>query len=635
MTIELQVCCYCNCLNCLLAASFNQPNLPSNAIWAHRGITFADRSIVGGNSRALFVDTNNTIYLVNTVNNTILLYDGYNLTPKNVIPEVLLGCSSLFVTSNGDIYANMNIYAHRSGRDLYLVKKWISKTNSFEVVMNTSEECFDLFMDINDTLYCSILLKHQVVKKDSSYSSFVPILVAGTGNEGSASDELNKPHGIFVDINLDLYVADCSNHRIQLFRFGKKNAVTRVGQESQKPTISLKSPSGIALDANKYLFIVDRGNDRVVGEGPNGFRCLIGCNAYGYDTQYTQLRDLYTMSFDVFGNILVVNNYNDHIQKFVLTKIPSGLPLNEPQLCHSASWNRRGIILTNQSTIKPTTQNIFITTNNTIYVTHSEEKKVLIWNDNDPTLTKSISGDIRNPRSLFVTSNGGIYIGNDRTDPVVKRWTSKKNTFETVMNASHACYGLFIDITDTLYCSIFHEHQVVKKDLSDASFIHIPVAGTGNKGSAFDELYEPRGIFVDVNLDLYVADCGNHRVQLFRFGKKDAVTVAGSMSDELTVSLRNPIGIALDVNKYLFILDSGLDRIIGEGPYGFRCVIGCYESSSSDQFISPMAMSFDLFGNMIIIDANKNRIKKFLLENLCGELREDLTFLKQKKAICW
>ncbi|CAF1428994.1 unnamed protein product [Adineta ricciae] len=290
------------------AASFNQPNLPSNPIWDRREITFADESIVGKNSRALFVDTNNTI----------LLYDGYSLTPKNVIPEVPLGCSSLFVTSNGDIYAN------EVGRDLFLVKKWISKTNSFEVVMNTSEECVDLFVDINDTLYCSIVLKHQVVKKDSSYSSFVPIPVAGTGNNGSAFDELHQPRGIFVDVNLDLYVADCGNHRVQLFRFGKKDAVTRVGQESQKPTISLRCPSGIALDANKYLFILDRGNDRVVGEGPYGFRCLIGCNSYGYDTQYAQLRDLFTMSFDVFGNILVVDDYKGHIQKFVLTKIPSG-----------------------------------------------------------------------------------------------------------------------------------------------------------------------------------------------------------------------------------------------------------------------------------------------------------------------
>ena len=37
----------------------------------------------------------------------------------------------------------------------------------------------------------------------------------------------------------------------------------------------------------------------------------------------------------------------------------------------------------------------------------------------------------------------------------------------------------------------------------------------------------PRGIFVDTNLDLYVADRYNHRVQLFRSGQLDAVTVAG------------------------------------------------------------------------------------------------------------
>ena len=43
-------------------------------------------------------------------------------------------------------------------------------------------------------------------------------------------------------------------------------------------TIDLQCPSGIVLDADGYLFISDYSNHRIVGSGPSGFRCLVGCS---------------------------------------------------------------------------------------------------------------------------------------------------------------------------------------------------------------------------------------------------------------------------------------------------------------------------------------------------------------------
>ena len=66
-----------------------------------------------------------------------------------------------------------------------------------------------LFIDINDYLYCSMRDLHQVVTKPLNSISNQLTIIAGTGCSGSISNMLNGPHGIFVDINLDLYVADC------------------------------------------------------------------------------------------------------------------------------------------------------------------------------------------------------------------------------------------------------------------------------------------------------------------------------------------------------------------------------------------------------------------------------------------
>ncbi|CAF4143130.1 unnamed protein product, partial [Adineta steineri] len=120
-------------------------------------------------------------------------------------------------------------------------------------------------------------------------------VAAGTGTGGSDSDQLRSPHGIFVDVNLDLYVADCGNDRIQLFQSGESNGITVAGSTSLNPTIILDCPNGIVLDAEKYLFIVDQKNHRVVGSSWNGFRCLVGC--YGKGSQSTNISSTLQKTF--------------------------------------------------------------------------------------------------------------------------------------------------------------------------------------------------------------------------------------------------------------------------------------------------------------------------------------------------
>jgi hypothetical protein len=188
--------------------------------------------------------------------------------------------------------------------------------------MNVNSACSGLFVDINDNLYCSMQNHHQVVKGWWNGSEMTSTVAAGTGIRGSASNELGFPMGIFIDVNLDLYVADCQNDRVQLFQSGQSHGITVAGSESSNPTISLRCPSGIVLDAEKYLFIVDQKNGRIVGSGPNGFRCLVGCHGKG--SQSNQLYSPFTLSFDSFGNIFVTDLSNHRIQKFQYLKNSSG-----------------------------------------------------------------------------------------------------------------------------------------------------------------------------------------------------------------------------------------------------------------------------------------------------------------------
>ncbi|CAF1484507.1 unnamed protein product, partial [Adineta steineri] len=419
------------------------------------------------------------------------------------------------------------------------------------------------------------------------------------------------PRGIFVDVNLDLYVADCDNDRVQLFQSGKSNGITVAGSTSINPTITLDCPSGIILDAEKYLFIADYDNHRIVGSALDGFRCLFGC--YGWGSQSNQLNNPFSLSFDHSGNIFVIDQRNYRIQKFLLMKDSFALSFNQPKFCSTAIWNSNGITFVNHTSVGEYPTAIFVSRSNKIYVANRQNNTIVMWQEESVNPAKIISGNFTQPSSLFVTSNGDIYIDDGFKSGRVQKWSAETNNFVTVMNVNSSCWGLFVDINDTLYCSMPNRNQVVKRSLNDSVMNSNRVAaGTGSEGSASNQLEGPRGIFVDVNLDLYVADCDNDRVQLFQSGKSNGITVAGSTSINPTITLDCPSGIILDAEKYLFIVDQGNSRVVSSGVNGFRCLVGCYGfGSESNQLLDPSSFSFDYSGNIFVTDQSNHRIQKF------------------------
>ena len=88
-------------------------------------------------------------------------------------------------------------------------------------------------------------------------------------------------------------------------------------------TITLNQPTSVALDMDGYLFISDRSNNRIVGSGPSGFRCIaafMGSNGRAAN----QLNLPFALSFDTFGNLYVSDSVNSRIQKFILARNTCG-----------------------------------------------------------------------------------------------------------------------------------------------------------------------------------------------------------------------------------------------------------------------------------------------------------------------
>ncbi|UJR18636.1 hypothetical protein I4U23_005544 [Adineta vaga] len=220
------------------------------------------------------------------------------------------------------------------------------------IFMDIPELCYALFIDISNYLYCSLDTHHKIMKKWLGDNGTMPITIAGTGVSGMSSRTLNGPCGIFVDLNSNLYVADCFNNRIQLFQSEQTNATTVVGEKSIKPTIILKNPTGITIDGDGYLYIVDQDNNRIIRGGSFDFRCILGCAAGGKDPllhgESYKLLGPQQMAFDSYGNIYVADSNNRRIQKFFYSE----------RSCESETTTKYAAILTSKPMVSHSTKTL-------------------------------------------------------------------------------------------------------------------------------------------------------------------------------------------------------------------------------------------------------------------------------------
>ena len=298
-----------------------------------------------------------------------------------------------------------------------------------------------------------------------------------------------------------------------------------------------------------------------------------------------------------------------------------GPSYNQPKLSPCALWNSNATTFTDNYTVGSRPLGIFVNINNTIHVAAVSLGQILVWSEGNNTLLRNISGNFRNPHGIFATIAGDIYSDSDDNYYQVKKWSWNSGTSVIVMNVTDGCISLFIDINDTLYCSNDHEHKVVKTSLRDGSNTVTIAAGNGMSGSQAQLLSYPNGIFVDEKFNLYVADWGNNRIQLFQSSQLNAITVAGSGAPG-TIVLNGPTAVILDADNYLFISDSNNHRIVRSGPFGSQCLLGCtgVAGAASNQLNEAHALSFDSYGNLFVVDTNNDRIQKFhLMTNSCGE----------------
>jgi hypothetical protein len=296
--------------------------------------------------------------------------------------------------------------------------------------------------------------------------------------------------------------------------------------------------------------------------------------------------------------------------------------LRRPKFCPNATWNATARTLAGSGHVGNNPWQMVVTSDNSIYVSNVQQARVVVWNNGSLVPTQNLSIGHSTTRGIFVSESKEIYLDKGDTTDRVEKWTSNGTESVSVLHVCRSCFALFIDDRNRLYCALNLDHQVVATSLDGRVNLVRTVAGTGSAGSTSMTLNQPRGLFVDENFDMYVVDQINNRVQLFRAGQLNASTVAGSTAP-MPFTLSFPSFILLDADGYLFISDNNNNRIVGSGPNGFRCLVGCTGGAggSMSQLYYPRAFGFLSNGDLVVLDSQNERVQIFsILSNPCRAL---------------
>ena len=120
--------------------------------------------------------------------------------------------------------------------------------------------------------------------------------------------------------------------------------------------------------------------------------------------------------------------------------------------------------------------------------------------------------------------------------------------------------GLYLDVSSrSLYIANSNSHNIVRWVVSASTWTLIAGNGNGQAGSTPTTLNYPTDIAFDYMGNLYVADSGNDRIQLFLPDKFNGTTIAG-ITDMYTAAAKTfsgPQSVTRDSDLNLYVSDSG------------------------------------------------------------------------------
>ena len=309
-------------------------------------------------------------------------------------------------------------------------------------------------------------------------------------------------------------------------------------------------------------------------------------------------------------------------------------------LFNNATWNNSGTIFVNRfgtcgpdSTSLCNPYDLFIDERNqNLYVADKSNNRIQKYSltqslpiDQGAIGTTVASEGLIKPSSIFVDSHTeNMYIlAYDKKDigdaiqPIKYRvhlWEKNaKHGRIIIEEGGEHLYDTFSHLTLDQELNIYvGTRSRIRKWVASTNYTRvITVAGQVDQyDKSPNKLHYPRGFSLDRNLTMYIVDWGNQRIQKWPADADQATT--------LDSDLLYPDYIIQDCTGNLYYSDYYRNVVYRWNvTSGERISVIGNDSNSSDTSLTPIslpvAMRFDRFGNMFVIDGLNAQIKKFAI----------------------
>jgi uncharacterized protein (TIGR03663 family) len=170
--------------------------------------------------------------------------------------------------------------------------------------------------------------------------------------------------------------------------------------------------------------------------------------------------------------------------------------------------------------------------------------------------------------------------------------------------------GIAVDSQGRIYVADSINHRVQVLDATGKVVLKI-----GSEGNAPGQFREPWSVAVDGKGFIYVADTWNHRIQKFDSGG-EFVTQWGTFGDTSgdlgdSNSLYGPRDVRVDAEGNVLVSDTGNKRILKFSSDGKFLTQFGGAGSLNGQFREPVGIAIDGNGNLLVADTWNQRIQKF------------------------
>jgi len=353
-----------------------------------------------------------------------------------------------------------------------------------------------------------------------------------SGDGGPATNaRLNGPDGVAVDINGNIFFADCNNDVIREINASTGIITTIAGNHTQgfggdggpATNAELNHPQGIAVDASGNIYIADEGNNVIRKVSHDTISTIAGDRVQGFSGDGVQataaeLDQPNSVALDKSGNIYICDNANMRIREVHLT---TGIinTIAGGGNCGS-NYCGDGGAATAAELYYPAA--VFVDSHGNIYI-----------GDGDNSVIRKVSGGIINTvvgnhYGAGFSGDGGLATSAQLNGP----------------------WGVAVDSSGDIYISDYFNNVV--REVNASNDIINTVAGnypnygySGDGGAATAaELYYPIGVAVDTSGSIYISDAGNNVIRKVTNCSRSAINItpsSPSICNGKSVTLRVPV----------------------------------------------------------------------------------------------